>query len=148
MASSWRKRGSCRASLDASWQFGSRAALSGRGTYARTRSGTYPDDRATDTLTLDPLRLSVGLGRSGQPPGAYLSGSLRQTFTWVDGVRQNPAPLSPVLGLTIDRCCWALQAEADLGLRRYRVAVGLPGQSFYPLFDLTGDGLNVPLINP
>ncbi|GGR61974.1 hypothetical protein GCM10008959_25030 [Deinococcus seoulensis] len=137
-----------RASLDASWQFGSRAALSGRGTYARTRSGTYPDDRATDTLTLDPLRLSVGLGRSGQPPGAYLSGSLRQTFTWVDGVRQNPAPLSPVLGLTIDRCCWALQAEADLGLRRYRVAVGLPGQSFYPLFDLTGDGLSVPLINP
>ena len=31
-------------------------------------SGTFPDDRATDTLTLDPVRLSVGIGRSGQAP--------------------------------------------------------------------------------
>lgn len=137
-----------RASLDASWLFGTRAALAGRAAYTRTRSGTFPDDRATDTLTLDPVRLSVGIGRSGQAPGAYLSGSLRQTFTWLDGVRQNPAPLSPVIGLTIDRCCWALQAEADLGLRRYRIAVGLPGQSFYPLFDLTDGNVSVPLINP
>lgn len=137
-----------RASLDASWLFGTRAALAGRAAYTRTRSGTFPDDRATDTLTLDPVRLSVGIGRSGQAPGAYLSGSLRQTFTWLDGVRQNPAPLSPVIGLTIDRCCWALQAEADLGLRRYRVAVGLPGQSFYPLFDLTDGNVSVPLISP
>ncbi|GAA0510842.1 hypothetical protein [Deinococcus depolymerans] len=137
-----------RASLDATWLFGERAALAGRAAYTRTRSGTFPDDHATDTLILDPVRLSVGIGRSGQAPGAYLSGSLRQTFTWLDGVRQNPAPLSPVIGLTIDRCCWALQAEADLGLRRYRLAVGLPGQTFYPLFDLTDGGVRVPLINP
>lgn len=137
-----------RASLDASWLFGTRAALAGRAAYTRTRSGTFPDDRATDTLTLDPVRLSVGIGRSGQAPGAYLSGSLRQTFTWLDGVRQNPAPLSPVIGLTIDRCCWALQAEADLGLRRYRLAVGLPGQTFYPLFDLTDGNVRVPLVSP
>ncbi|GHG24497.1 hypothetical protein CBQ26_11310 [Deinococcus indicus] len=137
-----------RASLDASWLFGTRAALAGRAAYTRTRSGTFPNDRATDTLTLDPVRLSVGIGRSGQAPGAYLSGSLRQTFTWLDGVRQNPAPLSPVIGLTIDRCCWALQAEADLGLRRYRLAVGLPGQTFYPLFDLTDGNVRVPLVSP
>ncbi|UBV42417.1 hypothetical protein LAJ19_12415 [Deinococcus taeanensis] len=135
-----------RADLSASWQFGSRAALLGRALYTRTRSGTYPNDKATDTLMLDPLRVSVGIGRPGERPGAYLSGSLRQTFTWVDGVRQNPAPLAPVLGLTIDRCCWALQAEADLSARRYRIAVGLPGQRFYPVFDLTADDVRVPLI--
>lgn len=135
-----------RTDLDAAWQFGSRAALSGRALYTRTRSGTYPADQATDTLILDPLRLSVGLGRTGQRPAAYLTGSLRQTFTWVDGVRQNPTSLTPVVGLTIDRCCWALQAEADLGLGRYRLSVGLPGQTFYPLFDVTGTGISVPLL--
>ncbi len=137
-----------RADLDANIQFGSRAALSGRVQYYRSRSGLYPDDTATDVLSIDPLRVSLGIGRKGQPPGAYLTGSLRQTLTWVDGVRQNPAPLSPVIGLTIDRCCWAVQAEADLVQRRYRLSVGLPGQSQYPLFDLTPDGTRVPLLNP
>lgn len=135
-----------RADLDANWQFGSRAALSGRALYTRTRSGTFPADVATDTLQLDPVRFSVGIGRRGERPGAYVTASLRQSFTWVDGVRQNPSPLSPVLGLTIDRCCWALQAEADLGLKRYRLSVGLPGQTQYPLFDLIGTGFEVPLL--
>lgn len=137
-----------RADLDANIGFGSRAALSGRVQYYRTRSGFYPDDTATDYLSIDPLRVSVGIGRKGQVPGAYLTGSLRQTFVWKDGVRQDPAPLSPVIGLTIDRCCWAVQAEADLVQRRYRLSVGLPGQSQYPLFDLTPDGTKVPLLNP
>ncbi len=135
-----------RADLDANWQFGSRAALSGRVLYSRSRSGQFPEDRATDTLILDPIRVSLGIGRSGQAPGAYVTGSLRQTFTWVDGERQNPTPISPVIGLTIDRCCWALQAEADLMQRRYRLSVGLPGQNAYPLFDLTPDGTKVPLL--
>lgn len=135
-----------RADLDSNWQFGTRAALSGRVQYTRDRSGIYPDDKATDRLTLSPVQLSVGLGRAGQRPAAYLTGSLQQTFTWQDGVLQNPAPLTPVIGLTIDRCCWALQAQADLGLKRYRIAIGLPGQSFYPLFDVTGSGLDVPLL--
>ncbi|WP_029477917.1 LPS-assembly protein LptD [Deinococcus frigens] len=137
-----------RADLDANVQFGSRAALSGRVQYSRSRSGIYPDDMATDYLSVDPLRVSLGIGRKDQPPGAYLTASLRQTFIWVDGVRQDPKPLSPVLGLTIDRCCWAIQAEADLVQRRYRLSVGLPGQSQYPLFDLTPDGIKVPLLNP
>ena len=65
----------------------------------------------------------------------------------MDGVRQTPGPLTPVFGLTIDRCCWALQAEADLVNRRYRIAVGLPGQTGYPLFELTPSGASVPLIS-
>ncbi|ACO45266.1 hypothetical protein DEDE109153_09930 [Deinococcus deserti] len=134
-----------RVDADANWQFGSRAAISGRVLYSRTRSGTFPNDVATDTLTVAPVRATVAIG-NGEKPGAYLTASLRQTFTWVDGVRQNYTPISPVIGLTIDRCCWALQAEADLGLGRYRVAVGLPGQSFYPLFDLTKEGFDIPLL--
>lgn len=136
------------AGLDANIQFGSRAALSGGAQYSRRRLGAYPEDIATDYLSIDPLRVSLGIGRKGQPPGAYLTGSLRQTFTWVDGVLLDPKPLSPVLGLTIDRCCWAIQAEADLVQRRYRLSVGLPGQNQYPLFELNPDGAKVPLLTP
>lgn len=134
-----------RADVNANWQFGSRAALSGRATYTRTRSGTFPDDVPTDTLVLDPLRVGVAIG-NGPRPGAYLTGSLRQSFTWVGGVRQNPTPLAPVIGLTIDRCCWALQAEIDMSLRRYRLGISLPGSTRYPLFEYGTGGLNVPLL--
>ncbi|WP_409013515.1 hypothetical protein [Deinococcus sp.] len=136
-----------RVDADVAWQFGSRAAISGRAVYTRTRGGLYPADVRYETLQLNPVRATVGIGRKGERPGAYVTVGLSQTFNWVDGVRQNPTPLAPVVGLTIDRCCWALQAEADLGLGRYRVAVGLPGQTAYPLFDLTGTGFDVPLLN-
>ncbi|THF86204.1 hypothetical protein E7T09_13405 [Deinococcus sp. KSM4-11] len=132
-----------RVDADVAWQFGSRAALSGRAVYTRTRDAV---DRKYESLQLSPVRATVGIGRKGERPGAYVTVGLSQTFSWVDGVRQNPTPLAPVVGLTIDRCCWALQAEADLGLGRYRLAVGLPGQTAYPLFDLTGTGFDVPLL--
>ena len=136
-----------RADADVVWQFGSRAAISGRAVYTSSRTGTYPADARSETLQLSPVRATVGIGRKGEQPGAYVTVGLSQTFSWLDGVRQNPTPLAPVIGLTIDRCCWALQAEADLGLGRYRLAVGLPGQDAYPLFDLTGTGVEVPLLN-
>ncbi|GHF49938.1 hypothetical protein HNQ07_002862 [Deinococcus metalli] len=134
-----------RADADLSWQFGSRAAISGRAVYTSFRNPA--DDKKNETLQLSPVRATVGIGRKGERPGAYVTVGLSQNFSWVDGVRQNPTPLAPVIGLTIDRCCWALQAEADLGLGRYRLAVGLPGQNAYPLFDLTGTGFEVPLLN-
>ncbi|PTA67109.1 hypothetical protein [Deinococcus arcticus] len=134
-----------RAQVGGTWNT-ERFSASGQAIYTRTREGTFPDDRARDRLSLEPVRFSLGLGRAGQPPGAYVTLGLRQSFEWLDGVRQNPSPLTPVLGLTIDRCCWALQAEADLVQRRFRVAVGLPGQTFYPLFDLERDRVNVPLL--
>ncbi|MDV6375641.1 hypothetical protein ORD21_13660 [Deinococcus sp. ZS9-10] len=134
------------AGLDANIQFGSRAAVSGGVQYFRNRN--FTTDVATDYLTVDPLRVSLGIGRKDQPPGAYVTASLRQTFVWLDGVPLDPKPLSPILGLTIDRCCWAIQAEADLGLRRYRLSVGLPGQNQYPLFELDPDGAKIPLLTP
>ncbi|ANE44312.1 LPS-assembly protein LptD [Deinococcus puniceus] len=137
-----------RADLTANWQFGTRFSLSGTANYSRTRTGTFPDDKATDSLTLNPLRLGLALG-NGPKPGAYLTASLRQTFTWQDGVRLNPTPLAPVIGLTIDRCCWALQAEIDLSIQRYRLAIGLPGSTNYPLFDIGSGGLTpLPTLLP
>jgi hypothetical protein len=137
-----------RANLTANWQFGTRFSLSGTANYSRTRTGAFPDDKATDSLTLNPLRLGLALG-NGPKPGAYLTASLRQTFTWQDGVRLNPTPLAPVIGLTIDRCCWALQAEIDLSIQRYRLAIGLPGSTNYPLFDLGAGGLTpLPTLLP
>ncbi|GAA5514511.1 LPS-assembly protein LptD [Deinococcus carri] len=134
-----------RADVSADWQFGTRVALAGRAVYTRTRSGTYPDDVPTDTLIFDPLQVGIAIG-NGPKPGAYLTGSLRQTFTWKDGERVNALPLAPVIGLTIDRCCWALQAEIDLSLRRYRLGISLPGSAGYPLFEYGTGGLNVPLL--
>ena len=89
--------------------------------------------------------MGIAIG-DGPRPGAYVTAALRQTFTWVDGERLNPAPLAPVIGLTIDRCCWALQAEIDMSLRRYRLGISLPGSSSYPLFDYGVGGLNIPLL--
>jgi hypothetical protein len=137
-----------RADLTADWQFGTRLSLSGTANYNRTRSGTFPDDKATDSLVLNPLKLGLALG-NGSKPGAYLTASLRQTFTWQDGVRLNPTPLAPVIGLTIDRCCWAIQAEIDLSIQRYRLAIGLPGSTNYPLFDIGSGGLTpLPTLLP
>ncbi|WP_338014438.1 hypothetical protein [Deinococcus cavernae] len=127
-----------RASLDAAWQKG-RFAVSGQATYSRVRSGEYPNDQASDTLVVDPLRVGVGLGK-GPRPDVYLTASLRQTFRYVGGVRQDDKPISPVFGLTWDRCCWALQGEYDVGLKRLRIAIGLPGQT-YSIFDRL-DGSN------
>jgi hypothetical protein len=64
-------------------------------------------------------------------------------------VRLNPTPLAPVIGLTIDRCCWAIQAEIDLSIQRYRLAIGLPGSTNYPLFDIGSGGLTpLPTLLP
>ncbi len=130
------------ASLNAAWQRG-RFSLSGNATYLRSRTG---DDLATDTLTFTPLRAGVALGNASRP-GAYLTASLEQTLTYVNGVRQGDARPAPVVGLTIDRCCWVLQAEANLTQGRYRIAVGLPGQ-YYPLFNLDATGTQLPLLSP
>lgn len=129
------------ASLNAAWQKG-RFAVSGQATYNRSRSGTFPADQVYDTLVFDPLRVGVGLGR-GPRPDVYLTASLRQTFRYVDGVRQDDKPLSPIFGLTWDRCCWALQGEYDVGLKRLRIAIGLPGQT-YSIFDRLDGSNNYP----
>ena len=130
------------ASLNAAWQKG-RFALSGQASYSRVRTGVYPDDTATDTLIIDPLRVGVGLGK-GPRPDVYLTASLRQTFRYVNGVRQDDKPISPVFGLTWDRCCWALQGEYDVGLKRLRLAIGLPGQT-YSIFDRMNGSNSYPL---
>lgn len=130
------------ASLNAAWQKG-RFAVSGQATYSRFRSGVYPDDTANDTLIVDPLRVGVGLGK-GPRPDVYLTASLRQTFRYLNGVRQDDKPISPVFGLTWDRCCWALQTEYDVGLKRLRIAIGLPGQT-YSIFDRLNGSNSYPL---
>lgn len=131
------------ASMGGEWQSG-RFALSGRAVYSRSRSTENNQTKLKETLSLTPLKVGVGLG-SGPKPGAYVTAALKQDFVFVDGVRQEPAPLAPVLGLTIDRCCWVLQAEVDLVKQGFRLGIGLPGE-MYPLYELTEKGPGVPLI--
>ena len=137
-----------RATLDGEWQSG-RFSVSGYASYSRVRTGNLTDgntanDKATDTYTFEPLRVGVALGKAEQP-SVYLTAALRQRLIYVDGERQGDDPLAPVLGFTLDRCCWAMQGEWDVVKGRYRLTVGLPGQ-FYPLLEGGPDGTRVPLI--
>lgn len=132
-----------RAALDGEWQRG-RFSVSGYASYTRVRSGAAPEDKPTDTYTFEPLRLGVALGKAEQP-SVYLTAALRQRLVYVDGQRQGDDPLAPVLGFTLDRCCWAMQGEWDVVKGRYRLTVGLPGQ-FYPLLEGGPEGTRVPLI--
>lgn len=131
------------ASMGGEWQSG-RFALSGRAVYSRSRSTVNSKTALNETLSLTPLKVGLGLG-SGEKPGAYITASLKQDFVFINGVRQEPQPLSPVLGLTIDRCCWVLQAEIDMVKKGFRLGIGLPGE-MYPLYELTENGADVPLL--
>ena len=51
-----------------------------------------------------------------------------------------------MVGVILNRCCWAASAEADFAQGRYRLAIGLPGQSFYPLLDLVDGTFRFPLL--
>ncbi|MCY1701879.1 hypothetical protein [Deinococcus sp. SL84] len=134
-------------SLGGSWQAGDRVSLAGEAAYTRTRSGTYPNDIATDRLSFSPLAVGVRFEPNPQTD-LYLTGRLNQVFTWVDGQLQEPGFPQPVLALTLDRCCWAAQAEADFSQGRYRFSVGLPGSDFSPLLERNKNGWAVPLLSP
>ncbi len=130
-----------------SWQPNAFFSVAGEAAYTRTRRGTYPDDIATDRLSFSPLTAGVKL----QPAAGttlYLTGRLNQVFTWVDGQLQEPADFRPVLAFTLDRCCWAAQAELDLAEQRYRLNVGMPGSNFYTLLERGQGGWGVPLLSP
>lgn len=126
------------ANWSASWQ-GDRWGVTGQGAYSRYRLGNN-GSLVTDRLQLDPVRVGVALG---QRPDFYLTAALRGEWTWINGVAQKNPPLSPVLGLTWDRCCWALQSEWDIRNKRFRVAIGLPGQP-YTILDKTDKNISYP----
>ncbi|MDO4262778.1 MAG: hypothetical protein Q4C67_01120, partial [Deinococcus sp.] len=134
-------------SLGGGWQAGDRVSLAGEVAYARTRSGPYPDDIATDRLSFSPLAVGVKFEPNPQTD-LYLTGRLNQVFTWVDGELQEPGLPLPVVALTLDRCCWGAQAEADFSQGRYRFSVGLPGSEFNTLLERNKNGWAVPLLGP
>ncbi|MFC4456333.1 hypothetical protein [Deinococcus sonorensis] len=136
------------ASVAATYNFGSRASLNGGAYYARTRSGTgTAAQQITDSLTFQPLTLTLALGKLTRPD-AYLSTTLRQTLTWQNGVLQAPGRLEPIVLLTVDRCCWALQVELNPVDRRFRIGIGLPGSAVLTAFEADPNGPSVPLLQP
>lgn len=134
-------------SVSGAWQAGERVSVAGEAAYTRTRSGTFPNDIATDRLTFSPLAVGVKF-EPNTTTDLYLTGRLNQVFTWVDGKLQEPSFPQPVIALTLDRCCWAAQAEADLAQGRYRLSVGMPGSNFNTLLERSKDGWSVPLLAP
>lgn len=134
-------------SVSSSWQAGERFSVAGEAAYTRTRSGTFPNDIATDRLSFSPLTVGVKF-EPNATTDLYLTGKLNQVFTWVDGKLQEPTMPQPIIALTLDRCCWAAQAEADLAQGRYRFSVGLPGSTFNTLLEKNKNGWTVPLLAP
>lgn len=129
------------ASIQANWQEGN-LAVGGRASYRRRRGS---DDKFVDTLIFDPLQIGLGLQGSGTKPEAYLTATLRQTFSFrEDDADFYNAPIAPVIGLTVDRCCWALRGEIDPLNKRFKIALGLPGQ-YSSIFEATADGVSSPL---
>lgn len=113
-----------------------RVGLGGDVRYSRSRSG----ENVVETLTLNPLNLTFGLGRN-ERPDAYLSFGLQQTLTFGPNIARSP--LQPIVKLTVDRCCWAFQFELNPVQRLARFSVSLPaggGQSI----EFTRDGPRLP----
>ncbi|GAA4008303.1 hypothetical protein GCM10022631_20440 [Deinococcus rubellus] len=133
------------ASLSGDWQFGRRVALSGLASY--TRAPVYgPDQPLNETLSLQPLAFNFTFGRNDRPD-ASLTATFQQTLTWVNGVRTDTTPLQPVLLLTVDRCCWAFQAEINPIARRFRVGLVIPGSGNVSAFENTAGVSKFPIFN-
>ena len=121
--------------LSSNYQFSPRFALGGAAHYYRSRAGD-----TTDTLNLDSLNFTFGLGHN-ERPDLYVTTTLRQSFTWKNGVLQTTDPLKPIVRLTLDRCCYALNFEFNPVDRFVRFGLQFPGSDFTP-------GLNVNEAGP
>ncbi len=133
------------ASLSGDWQFGRRVALSGLASYTRTPP-IGPSQPLTETLNLQPLAFNFTFGRQDKPD-ASLTATFQQTLTWVGGVRTDTTPLQPVLLLTVDRCCWAFQAEINPLARRFRIGLVVPGAGNLSAFENTAGVSSFPIFN-
>lgn len=130
------------ANLGGDWQFNPRVALSGIASYSRQDS----QGGVNETLSLQPLALHLAIGPS-ERPGAYLSATFRQTLSWHNGIRSDNVPFRPIVLLTVDRCCWAFQAEVNPIDRRFRVGIVLPGAGQISAFENTSAGNSFPLFS-
>lgn len=130
--------------VSGAWQPREWIAFAGEASYSRTRRGSYPNDVATDRLSLTPF--TVGLRYEVDHTTALiLTGRLNQVFIWEDGRPLGEHRLAPIVGLTLDRCCWAAQFEADLLQKAYRFNLGVAGSEFYSIIEKNQSGIGVPL---
>ncbi len=123
------------ANLSSNYQFTPRFAVGGAVHYSRYRGGAS----TTTTLNLDSLNFTFGLGRN-ERPDLYVTTTLRQTLTWVNGMPQAPQPLKPIVQLTLDRCCWALNFEFNPLDRYIRFGLSFPGSDFTPGINVNQNG--------
>ena len=134
------------ASLTGDWSFGRRVAVSGLASYTRTPPNG-PNQPLSETLNLQPLAFNFTFGHA-ERPDASLSATFQQTLTWVNGVRTDTTPLQPVLLLTVDRCCWAFQAEINPLAKRFRIGLVVPGAGGLSAFENTAGVSRFPIFNP
>lgn len=130
------------ANVSSNYQFSSRVALGGALHFNRTRS----QNTTFDTLNFDSLSLTFGLGKN-ERPDLYVTTILRQTLQWQNGVASAPQPLTPIVRLTVDRCCWAFNFEFNPLNRYIRFALQFPGSGFTPGLNLSDAGPAVTGLN-
>ena len=134
------------ASVSGDYQLSRRVAISGLASYTRTQPYTAGQP-LTEVLNLQPLALNFTFGQKDRPD-ASLKATFQQTLSWVNGVRTDTTPFQPILLLTIDRCCWAFQAEINPLARRFRIGLVIPGAGGISAFEDNAGVLSVPLVNP
>ena len=134
------------ASVTGAYQLSRRVAVNGIASYTRTQP-SVPGQSLSETLNLSPLAFNFTFGRQDRPD-ASLTATFQQTISWVNGVRTDPTPFQPVLLLTVDRCCWAFQAEINPIAKRFRIGLVLPGAGNISAFEDNQGGITFPAFNP
>ena len=134
------------ASVSGEYQLSRRLAVNGLASYTRTQPYA-PGVPLTETLNLQPLALNFTFGQN-ERPDASLTATFQQTLSWVNGVRTDTTPFQPILLLTIDRCCWAFQAEINPVARRFRIGLVIPGAGGISAFEDNAGVPSFPLVNP
>ncbi len=132
------------ASVGGDWQFNRRAAISGLASYSRRQN--TDGSEVNETLNLQPLAFNFAFGPH-ERPDAYLTATFQQTLTWQNGLRTSITPFRPILLLTVDRCCWAFQAEVNPLERRFRIGFVLPGAGQVTAFENTTSGNSFPVFS-
>lgn len=122
------------ATLRAQFEVTPRIGLQGNFSYSQYGTG----NARQDTFNFSPLGVTFALGGGeGRAPDAFFTAALNQSIALKAGETFS-ARLEPIFIMTINRCCWALQAELNASSQnpRFRVGLVLPAGGTAPIVDV------------
>ena len=110
------------ASSELTIDFFSRVGLQGTLTYAAQYSGDLETGLSTQSLTLEDFGPTVRLWDD-----LYISALLYDIWDFTGTSNATPYNFQPFISVTLDRCCWALNASLDTSDGTFSLSLGYPG---------------------